>query len=182
MNMEEYVKSVVKTENAKEITMTLRQSRLDHAASGLATEAGEFVDQIKRHIHYGFALDVVNCKEELGDLMWYIGIAADELGYSLSDIMETNILKLKARYTDGKFTKDEAEARNINKERKILEDDYDECNYCSTSKVKVGVSTNPSSGKKSYWYFCSSCGNSAPQEHSLEKSLESWNEHNKSTD
>lgn len=45
-----------------------------HCATGLVTESAELVDAIKKHVFYGKPLDVVNIKEELGDLLWYIAI------------------------------------------------------------------------------------------------------------
>lgn len=94
--------------------------RLLHAMIGLCTEGGEIQDQIKKHIFYGKDIDKVNLVEELGDLMWYVAIAADTLGVSLEEIMERNNAKLEARY--GKvFTEQAALVRNLEKEREILE-------------------------------------------------------------
>lgn len=45
-----------------------------HCATGLVTESAELVDAIKKHVFYGKPLDVVNIKEEIGDLLWYIAI------------------------------------------------------------------------------------------------------------
>lgn len=42
-----------------------------HMEAGMLTEAGEFVDQLKKHFAYGKELDVVNLQEEWGDFMWY---------------------------------------------------------------------------------------------------------------
>jgi len=43
-----------------------------HMKFGLLTEAGEFVDQIKKCLAYGKELDYVNLQEEWGDFMWYV--------------------------------------------------------------------------------------------------------------
>lgn len=45
-----------------------------HCATGLVTESAELVDAIKKHVFYGKPLDVVNIKEEIGDILWYIAI------------------------------------------------------------------------------------------------------------
>ena len=95
--------------------------RLLHAAMGLCTESGEFMDMMKKHILYGKPLDEVNLKEELGDLEWYIALAIDELHTTFGIIFETNITKLRARYPN-KFTEHDAMNRDLEKERKILED------------------------------------------------------------
>lgn len=36
-------------------------------------------------------------KKELGDVLWYIAMAAKELGYTLGEIAEDNVVKLAAR-------------------------------------------------------------------------------------
>ncbi len=89
--------------------------RLLHAAMGLATESGEFVDQLKKHIFYGKPIDIINIKEETGDVMWYIAVAVNVLQTTLNDIMEGNIEKLQKRYP-AKFTEDAALNRNIEHE------------------------------------------------------------------
>lgn len=94
--------------------------RLLHAAMGLCTEAGEFMDMLKKHILYGKPIDEVNLKEELGDSQWYSALAADALEAKLIDILQTNIDKLKARYPN-KFTEIDALNRDLDKERNILE-------------------------------------------------------------
>ena len=94
--------------------------RLLHSMIGLCTESGEIQDQMKKNIFYGKPLDRVNLVEELGDLMWYVAIAADTLGVSLEDIMERNNAKLEARYGKA-FTEQAALVRNLDKEREILE-------------------------------------------------------------
>jgi NTP pyrophosphatase (non-canonical NTP hydrolase) len=94
--------------------------RLLHAAMGLCTEAGEFMDMLKKHILYGKPLDEINLKEELGDKLWYTALALDELKSTFDQCMETNIEKLRARYPN-KFTEHDALNRDLTKERKILE-------------------------------------------------------------
>lgn len=69
-----------------------------HASEGITTESGEFTDVLKKHIFYGKPLDVENMREEIGDLLWYIAIAAEALETSLSQLMTDNIRKLAKRY------------------------------------------------------------------------------------
>jgi NTP pyrophosphatase (non-canonical NTP hydrolase) len=179
MDIKEYIENVLKTESQKELKLSVKVSRLDHAAHGLITEAAEFADAMKKHIWYNAKLDEVNLKEELGDIMWYIGIAADTLGLSLTDIMETNILKLKARYTDQQFTDNKANARDLKKERKTLEHtNYVPCRTCGCDTIKVGKTKIK--GTNNFWYFCPNCGHSTENTSSWEESLEKWNESNKS--
>lgn len=91
-----------------------------HAAMGISTESGELMDAFKRKIFYGKDLDVVNVKEEIGDLMWYVAILLRELDLDFEDLLQTNIDKLKARYPE-KFTEENALNRDLDKERQILE-------------------------------------------------------------
>ena len=95
--------------------------RLLHSAMGLSTEAGEFLDMLKKHIFYGKELDLTNAKEEIGDSMWYVAIAIDVLRTTLNDVMQGNINKLRQRYPE-KFSSEDAINRNLDKEREILED------------------------------------------------------------
>ena len=98
----------------------VRNQRLLHAGIGLATEAGEFLDALKKHVFYGKELDTVNLSEEMGDIFWYCALIADELKIDFSQVMDTNIAKLKARYGD-KFSEEKAEHRDLKTERTILE-------------------------------------------------------------
>ncbi len=116
--MKNYIQNALKTESQ---TIHLEgKERLLHAGIGLATESGEFLDALKKAVFYGKKLDTVNLKEELGDILWYMAIAMDELGTDFETEMEKNIKKLKARYGE-KFSRESAENRNLEKEREILE-------------------------------------------------------------
>lgn len=96
-------------------------SRLDHAAKGAVTEAGELADVLKKHSNYGKPFDKVNFVEEIGDSLWYFAIALDALGLSFEDAMEVCKKKLEKRYPNG-FTQKDALVRNLKVERKILEE------------------------------------------------------------
>lgn len=123
--MQDYIENVLKTESPVTPELVDRVSdksniRLLHAAIGMCTESGEFIDQLKKHIFYGKPLDKVNLKEEIQDTLYYIGIAMDELGTDFDKEQVKNIAKLRARYGD-KFTSEAAINRNLEKERKVLE-------------------------------------------------------------
>jgi NTP pyrophosphatase (non-canonical NTP hydrolase) len=93
-----------------------------HMILGMQTEAAEMADVYKKHLAYGKDLDLVNIKEELGDLLWYIANLCNMHGWDMEDIMATNIKKLQARYPE-KFSWEAALNRNLEKEREILEND-----------------------------------------------------------
>lgn len=71
-----------------------------HSALGLAGEAGEFVDCVKKHTVYGRPLDKANAIEELGDLLWFVALGCKALGVSMSTVAEQNIAKLGQRYPE----------------------------------------------------------------------------------
>jgi len=91
-----------------------------HGAIGIATEAGELLDAIKRSVYYGEALDRTNLIEELGDLEWYMAVLRDALDVSQEQVQRINIDKLRARYPE-KFTDTHALNRDLDREREILE-------------------------------------------------------------
>lgn len=125
METKEYISNAIKTESRDfdaigKRLQSVENQRLLHGGIGLATEAGEFLDALKKHIFYGKEVDKVNLREEMGDIFWYCAIIADELEVDFADVMERNITKLKARYGE-KFTEDAANTRDLKTERQILE-------------------------------------------------------------
>lgn len=105
---------------AMERLQNLPTVRLLHASIGLATEAGELLDIIKKHVFYGKPLDKVHVMEEIGDVSWYGRIGADAVNASFLETMLLNVRKLRARY--GKqFTEASALRRNEEQEREVLE-------------------------------------------------------------
>lgn len=73
---------------------------IEHCAYGMVTEAVENLDMLKKHKFYGREFNMVNLKEEVGDLLYYIHILLDEINYSIEDCMDDNIKKLSKRYPD----------------------------------------------------------------------------------
>lgn len=114
-----FVKDAIRTESSN-FHIENVSPRLVHASMGFVTEAGEFQDALKKSLFYGKPLDVTNLKEELGDLLWYMAIAMDELGTDFDAEQDRVIRKLKARYPS-KFDNALAENRDLVAERKILE-------------------------------------------------------------
>lgn len=74
---------------------------LSNVGLGLAGEAGEVADEIKKHLHHGHPLNKDKLVKELGDVCWYAALAATVLDVTLEEVMQTNIDKLKARYPEG---------------------------------------------------------------------------------
>lgn len=67
---------------------------------GLAGEAGEVAELIKKVAGHGHPLDREKMQLEIGDVLWYIAVLSDQLGFKLSEIADANTAKLKARYGD----------------------------------------------------------------------------------
>ena len=123
--MKDYIEKAMRT-NASDggpLSRILQdESTIDlmHACLGIATEAGELIDPIKKAVFYGKALDKVNLMEEVGDILWYCAIILKYTGHTFEDAMERNIAKLQKRYPD-KFTEEDAVNRDLVSERKELE-------------------------------------------------------------
>ena len=68
---------------------------------GLAGEAGECCDLLKKH-SFQDGRDIKDAMiDELGDVLWYVAETATAMGIWLDQIAEHNIEKLKKRYPDG---------------------------------------------------------------------------------
>lgn len=88
-------------------------SRVTYPALGLAGEAGEVCELIKKAIRDGevgpdgrrtIKIDEVKVARELGDVLWYVAALAGDLGLSLGDIATMNIAKLGSRAERGVLT------------------------------------------------------------------------------
>jgi len=97
MNFNEYQNLCKKTAKLED---TQRDQRLNWAL-GLAGEAGEYCEQIKKWAFHGKDINEVSVMSELGDILWYAAMAAHSMGFTLDEIAEYNISKLVARYPDG---------------------------------------------------------------------------------
>ena len=117
MDIKEYLQNTERTRSK------LSNKQLDniHMAFGLVTEVGELVDTLKKELAYGKEIDWVNFQEEIGDILWYIAGFCNINGFDLEKIMDINIDKLKSRYPE-KFDSNHAINRDLNRERKILEE------------------------------------------------------------
>lgn len=98
MNFDDYQKLAMRTCSLKQFDGL---GALQNAALGLAGEAGEFADVIKKVSFQGHTVDEAHLAEEVGDILWYCALAAEALGVSLDDIAENNIQKLSRRYPNG---------------------------------------------------------------------------------
>lgn len=96
-----------------------------HGILGIATEAGELLELLLKTIENEFSeIDKVNLIEEIGDLQWYEALLARIFNFVFEDCQIANISKLRKRYPN-KFTTNDAINRNLNNERKDLENNLD---------------------------------------------------------
>lgn len=72
-----------------------------NAALGLAGEAGEAVEIIKKMVFHGVSTDPEDLIVELGDVLFYVAWLAALNNASLEDVARANIDKLQERYPDG---------------------------------------------------------------------------------
>ena len=81
------------------------EKRLIVSALGLAGEAGEFANLVKKMTAHGHPFDKISLEDELGDVLWYLAEAATSAGLNLGEIANQNVQKLIKRYPDG-FSKE----------------------------------------------------------------------------
>jgi NTP pyrophosphatase (non-canonical NTP hydrolase) len=73
--MDNYIQQATRTES---LQFNAGSPRLLHATLGIVTELMEYED----------AVDDDNALEELGDIYWYVAIAADELGLTFDELKD----------------------------------------------------------------------------------------------
>ena len=82
-----------------------REQAIIYPTLGLTGEAGEVANKVKKIIRDGSNKNddsmVSEIKSEIGDCLWYIAVLADDIGCKLSDIANTNLVKLANRKEKG---------------------------------------------------------------------------------
>lgn len=78
---------------------------LIYAAMGLAGEAGEVAEQVKKFMRDDGGKPTEARRQklllELGDVLWYLAAAANEIDATLDDVADMNIRKLASRQERG---------------------------------------------------------------------------------
>jgi NTP pyrophosphatase (non-canonical NTP hydrolase) len=76
-----------------------------HWVLGINGEAGEVAEKVKKIIRDKDGVmsdeDKQELAKEIGDVLWYLAVFAQSLGYSFDDIAKTNLDKLKSRKDRG---------------------------------------------------------------------------------
>ena len=96
MRANEYQKLAARTIN-EHLNKT---QQTNHALHGMVGEIGE-IHSLYQKLYQGHEFDVEHAKKELGDLLWFIAEYCTAYNWNMSDIMQMNIDKLKARYPQG---------------------------------------------------------------------------------
>ncbi len=91
--------------------LTPRSVNAWHMATGVAGEAGELLDAVKKYVIYNKPLDRANVVEELGDLEFYMEGLRQGLDITREETIEGNITKLSARYAGLQYSDAAAQAR-----------------------------------------------------------------------
>lgn len=78
---------------------------------GVAGEAGEVADMIKKVRFQGHSYTQDQVCKELGDVMWYVSQLARITGLTLEEVATKNIEKLMKRYPEG-FSEERSVNRN----------------------------------------------------------------------
>ena len=98
MNFNEY------QEMAKTTAIYDKKHQILYPALGLAGEAGEVANKVKKLIRDGYEKNQDYRKalsHEIGDVLWYCAVLADDIGCDLQSIANNNLIKLKDRQARG---------------------------------------------------------------------------------
>ncbi len=85
----------------KSIKVYPKKHAIIYPTLGLCGEAGEIAEKVKKYLRGDKELDKQALLMELGDPLWYITALADDLGFSLQDVVDANIEKLTSRKERG---------------------------------------------------------------------------------
>ena len=98
MNFNEY------QEMAKTTAIYDKKQQILYPALGLAGEAGEVANKVKKLIRDGYEKNKdyrTEISAEIGDVLWYCAVLADDIGCDLQTIANNNLVKLKDRLDRG---------------------------------------------------------------------------------
>ena len=94
LDMEEYQKS------AAETAIYSSKHAVIYPALGLAAEAGEVANKVKKILRDG-DFDRKAIADEIGDCLWYIAALCRDLNVSMNDVARANLSKLQDRKKRG---------------------------------------------------------------------------------
>lgn len=71
-----------------------------HALHGMVGEIGE-LHSLYQKVYQGHHFDDGHAMKEVGDLLWFVAEYCTSRGWTMEEVMQTNIDKLRARYPEG---------------------------------------------------------------------------------
>lgn len=104
MTLNEYQHGALKTAVYPE------DKRIIYPTLGLAGESGEVAEKVKKVYRDNKSEFTEERKEavalEIGDVLWYCATLANDLGYSLEEVAQMNLAKLRSRKERGRIAGD----------------------------------------------------------------------------
>lgn len=89
------------TDFVKSMKVYPERHAIIYPALGLCGEAGEIAEKVKKYLRGDRELDKDALLSELGDPLWYLTSLADDLGFTLQDVVDRNQEKLTSRKDRG---------------------------------------------------------------------------------
>lgn len=111
MTHQDLVQAIVKPGEAIIESLSPEKAHLLHMAIGIAGEAGELLDAVKKHVIYNKPLDRENAIEELGDLEFYMEGFRASAKITREQTLDANITKLSKRYPSLSYSDEAAQLR-----------------------------------------------------------------------
>lgn len=104
MNMNNYQKKALVTYKRSDTNMKNRMRMV----LGVTGEAGEIAEKYKKAMRDNVCMDSDEFKsevaKEIGDVMWYLAVLSDDIGYSMGSVGKMNLKKLKDRAKRNKIS------------------------------------------------------------------------------
>ena len=92
-----------------------------HMTMALMSESGEFADIVKKAVFHSKEISKVDLVDELGDVLFYFMNIFHFLGFTIDDVMEANLIKIRERYPEGRGKNYNFGTRNKAEEKKRIE-------------------------------------------------------------
>lgn len=107
----DFVYALKKSQKALLNEATGHKLDANHMAIGVASEAGELLDCVKKYVIYNKPIDMTNLVEELGDIEFYLEGLRQSFNIKRSETLLANKDKLAKRYESLVYTDQEASDR-----------------------------------------------------------------------
>lgn len=96
MQMNEYQQLAARTINDR----LYPEQQMHHALHGMVSEVGEIHGLFQKG-YQGHEIEAEHLIKEAGDLLWFIAEFCTSMNWTLEEVAQMNIDKLKARYPEG---------------------------------------------------------------------------------